>query len=60
MPSPFPGMDPYLEDRDLWRWKLPASRQVSAAIASYPFDFEVWNHLAGGLEGEGSFSFCLS
>jgi oligoribonuclease NrnB/cAMP/cGMP phosphodiesterase (DHH superfamily) len=33
----------YTEDRDLWRWKLPYSREVSAAIASWPFDFDVWH-----------------
>lgn len=26
----------YVEDRDLWRWQLPDSRKVSAALASYP------------------------
>lgn len=33
----------YLQDRDLWRWLLPTSREVSAAITSWPFDFKVWN-----------------
>ena len=32
----------YVQDRDLWQWKLPRSREVSAAIASYPFDFGTW------------------
>lgn len=25
----------YVEDRDLWRWKLPDSREISAAISTY-------------------------
>jgi len=33
----------YTEDRDLWRWELPDSKAISAAIASFPFDFEVWD-----------------
>lgn len=33
----------FIEDRDLWRWKLHGSREVSAAIASYPFDFNTWS-----------------
>ena len=33
----------YIEDRDLWKWKLPHSKEVNAAIRSYPFDFEVWD-----------------
>ncbi len=32
----------YTEDRDLWRWQLPNSKAISAAIASFPFDFKVW------------------
>lgn len=37
----------YLQDRDLWQWKLPMSREVSDAIRSYPFDFNTWKGLAG-------------
>ena len=50
----------YTEDRDLWRWALPKSREVSAALRSYPFDFGVWDELhargraAAGLAAEGS------
>ena len=32
----------YTEDRDLWRWELPWSKAISAAIASFPFDFKIW------------------
>ena len=32
----------YLEDRDLWRFKLPLSREFSAAVGSYPLDFRLW------------------
>lgn len=32
----------YTEDRDLWLWKLDKSREVSAALQSYPFDFDLW------------------
>ena len=37
----------YTQDRDLWQWKLPYSREISAALASHPFHFEVWNRLYG-------------
>lgn len=45
----FPGKDaPWLvrwtEDRDLWRWQLIASKEVSAALASYPKDFALWDN----------------
>lgn len=35
----------YTEDRDLWRWKLPKSKEINAALRSYPMDFEVWDTL---------------
>lgn len=35
----------YVEDQDLWAWKLPQSEEVNAAIASYPRSFEAWSKL---------------
>lgn len=35
----------YIEDRDLWRFKLPSSREFGAALPSYPQKFEVWEQL---------------
>ncbi|NKB81416.1 MAG: hypothetical protein GKS05_05925 [Nitrospirales bacterium] len=44
----------YIEDKDLWKWELPQSREVNAALASYPFEFEVWDQLQQDvLEMEG-------
>lgn len=40
----------YVQDRDLWKWVEKHSREVSAAIASYNFDYTVWNWLAEVLE----------
>lgn len=37
----------YLQDRDLWQFKLPMSREVSMAIRSYPMDFKTWSNLSG-------------
>ena len=36
----------YLQDRDLWTFELPSSREVAAALRAYPFDFCVWEALA--------------
>lgn len=33
----------YVQDRDLWRWKLEDSRAVNAYISSWPFKDEVWD-----------------
>lgn len=37
-----PWLVAYTEDRDLWLWRLPHSREVNAALRSYPFDFARW------------------
>lgn len=34
-----------VEDRDLWKWKLPESKEINAAIASYPKSVEDWTAL---------------
>ena len=43
--EPVPNLIRYVEDRDLWRWTLPLSLEVTTAMASYPFDLEVWEGL---------------
>jgi len=35
----------YLEDRDLWRKRLPRGDEFTIALRSYPQDFTVWNQL---------------
>lgn len=44
--APTPELLRYVEDQDLWNWKLAGSQEVNAAIASYPRDFETWDQLA--------------
>lgn len=46
----FPNEQPpavllHVEDRDLWRFLLPKTREIQANIFSYPYDFEVWDKL---------------
>jgi hypothetical protein len=38
-----PWLVSYTEDRDLWNWDLPESKEVNACLASHPMDFELWN-----------------
>jgi oligoribonuclease NrnB/cAMP/cGMP phosphodiesterase (DHH superfamily) len=40
---PVPWLLQYVQDKDLWHWALPHSREISAALASYPFDFRLWD-----------------
>lgn len=43
---PPPALLQYVEDQDLWRWKLPSSDAVNAAIGSHRRDFDEWEELA--------------
>jgi nanoRNase/pAp phosphatase (c-di-AMP/oligoRNAs hydrolase) len=40
--SKIPDLLLYIQDRDLWQWKLENSRQVSAAIRDLDMRFGVW------------------
>jgi hypothetical protein len=44
--QPRPWLVDYTEDRDLWRWNLPESQAVNAALCSYPMTFPAWDDLA--------------
>jgi uncharacterized protein len=42
----------YIEDRDLWKWEWPHSREINTALGSYPLskeeggiDFQAWEEL---------------
>lgn len=59
----FPSLMPppllrHIEDRDLWRFELPKTREIQANLFSYPYDFAVWDALMGSnmellaMEGE--------
>jgi len=36
----------HVQDRDLWRFELPETEDLNAALMSYPFDFVHWSELA--------------
>ena len=40
-----PWLVDFSEDRDLWRHALQDTREVNAALRSFPLDFEVWDGL---------------
>lgn len=43
--EPPPQLLLHIEDRDLWRFALPNTRQIQANLFSYPYDFAVWDTL---------------
>ena len=48
-----PALIRYVEDRDLWRFALPWSREVSAYMSTLPRTFEALDDLHSRLEDEG-------
>lgn len=43
--TPPPMLLAHIDDRDRWQFKYPETRDISAALFSYPYDFEVWEKL---------------
>lgn len=43
--QPRPALIDHIEDRDLWRFKLPGTREIQANVFSWPYDFDVWDRL---------------
>lgn len=43
--KPVPILLRYVEDRDLWKFSLAKSREVSYALRSVPLDFKIWSEL---------------
>lgn len=43
-PNDPPLLVQYVEARDLWKWNLPGSREISAWLASFPKTFDAWDN----------------
>jgi len=43
--EPRPWFVDYVQDRDLWRWALPRSRAVNAALVTQPHQLAAWDAL---------------
>jgi oligoribonuclease NrnB/cAMP/cGMP phosphodiesterase (DHH superfamily) len=43
--EPPPQLLLHIEDRDLWRFSIPNTRQIQANVFSHPYDFAVWDEL---------------
>lgn len=57
--QPRPRLLDHIEDRDLWRFALDGTREIQAALFSYPYDFAVWDRFMalddlGPLHSEGA------
>ena len=45
-----PMMLKYIEDRDIWKWKISFSEEILTAIDLLPLDFKAWSKVAKELE----------
>lgn len=50
----------YIEDHDLWRFKIEHNREFGAALGEYTQDFETWDQLNKNLEDRDHFSKFIS
>lgn len=47
-----PRLLQHIQDRDLWKFELAGSKEINAALFSYPYDFEVWDNIINsGVDG---------
>lgn len=51
--QPQPRLIEFVEDRDLWRMRLPETRAFSLLLRSYDYDFELWSALCHRIESAG-------
>lgn len=42
----------HIEDRDLWRFKLPNTREIQANVVSYEYTFDLWDRLMAADQAE--------
>lgn len=43
--KPAPELIKHIQDRDLWKFKLPGTREIQSTIFSYEYDFQIWDTL---------------
>ncbi|MHA1289143.1 MAG: phosphohydrolase [Candidatus Thorarchaeota archaeon] len=54
--APRPALVRHVEDRDLWNFTYPDTREINIALFSYPYEFEAWDQFetsVGTLISEG-------
>lgn len=50
-----PRLIRHIQDRDLWKFELEKTREVQAAVFSYPYDFETWDWLMSYCDDDDGF-----
>lgn len=54
-----PRLIEHIQDRDLWQFKLKGTRELSAALFSYDFDFEGWKDILTIVEDDEGMEFMV-
>jgi len=52
--TPLPSLMKYLEDGDLYLYRLPETRNIFSYLLVLPFEFPAWDKLALGLEDDAT------
>lgn len=52
--EPIPKLLAHIQDVDLWRFKVPHTKELMSALDGYPFDFKLWNKIATEWEDKES------
>lgn len=50
----------HIEDRDLWAWKMPNSKEVLSYLDSFDKDFSVWNFINEKLQDDSGYREAVS
>lgn len=50
--KPVPKLVQHVQDRDLWLFKIPGTREIQACVFSYEYEFRRWDALAVDCEHE--------
>jgi uncharacterized protein len=48
--APVPKLVQHVQDRDLWQFKIPGTREIQSWVFSFPYDFFIWTDLANELD----------
>src|SRR3989339_518324 len=54
--EPMPSLLSYVEDIDLWKFKLPNTKEIIAYLEIYDFGFDIYDQLAEDIEKKDKFA----
>jgi uncharacterized protein len=58
--EPIPKLVQHVEDRDLWRFSLPGTREIQSWLFSHEYDFQIWDGLALQLEDPETYALAIA